>query len=352
MPSGRARRIGWATLAAALSLIAVEAGFRLGYYCLAGVEAYRNLAAWSAGPPLPPAAHFVPHPNYFYTFDPAESGVNSLGFLGPEPDGASRPTIAVLGDSTVAGEHGWPVRMERLLREKFPDSQVWQWAVPGWSLRECALAARELIPRLHPQVVVVQAGANDLGAAMVAGLQSDYSHWRQPTFGDARGTLRVIRWRGRLFRASRLAAYAARASGQAMPTAPRLDALANRAAAEPVAPDFGPAFVAAVDGHLRTILAACRAGGARLVLTTQPSCPAHAGQAGHGQIVREGMAVINNTIRARAAEADGLLDLAATLDDACVNFTDTIHQNPAGDDAKALLAARALTPILATLTRE
>lgn len=352
MPRRRVRRFGWALLAVALSLAAIEAGFRLGYYFLAGQKAYRDLAEWSAGPPLPPAAHFIPHPKYFYAFDPAEPGVNPLGFLGPEPDAAAGRLIAVLGDSTVASEHGWAVRLEGLLQQAMPGWQVRQWAVPGWSLRECALAARELIPRLHPAVVVVHAGANDLGAAMVAGLQPDYSHWRQPSFGDARRTLAALRWRGRLFYSSRLAAYTARALGQSVPTAPRLDALANRPDAEPITPDFGPAFAAAVDGHLQTIIAACRAGGARLVLSTQPTCPAYAAQADHGQIVREGMAVINNTIRARAAEADGLMDMAAALDGVCVNFTDTIHQNPAGDDAKARLAARVLLPILSLPTPE
>lgn len=343
------RRLLWAALAVTLALAALEGGFRLAYR-LATPTQYAALAQWAAGPPLPPAARFTPYPAYFYAYDPSEPGINAHGFWGPDPTDASPPgavRIFALGDSTVAGLPGWLGRLTHDLSARL-GRPVWaaQLAAPGWTLREVALAAGAVLPIGKPDIVLVHAGANDLGAAVVAGFKADYSHWRQARFGDRRDLYRSLRWRRRLFDVSRAAAYLARAWGQPLPTAPRLDALANRADAEPGEPDFGPAFAAAVGRHLNRIVVASRRAGARVVLTTQPSCPDHPQAGGHGQFVRDGMAVVTTEIRNRARTADGLIDLAASFAGRCDVFSDGIHVSPEGDALKARLIADGLAPLL------
>ena len=325
------------------ALVLAETLFRLGYP-LVLPENSRALRQWIDGPHLPPAAHFAAHPDYFYAYDSQEAGVNELGFLGPlpaKPGATDAARIVVLGDSTVAGEHSWAMRLPQAARQRWGrDIQVAQAAVPGWSLREVAMAVETLVPRYEPDAVIVHAGVNDLGAAMVAGFRPDYGHWRQPTFGQKRSAYRLIKRRRQLFGVSRLAAWLARATGQPMPTPPRLDALANRPEGQPIDGNFGPEFAAAIAAHLERIAAVCERHGVACVWTTQPICATHGVALDPSQTVQRGMAMVTKVIR--AAQAAAFVDMAAALDERCALFTDIVHTNPAGDAAKADLAVEAL----------
>ncbi len=338
------RRTLWAALATVLLLVGAELLFRLAGGLFVP-DAYERLVQWCAGPHLPPAARFVSHPDYFYAYDPAEPGINSLGFRGAAParEGPKRPPTAIVcGDSTVAGEHSWAAVLPRHHDAPLVAAQA---AVPGWSLREATLAVENLVPTYRPEVVVIHAGANDLGAAMAAGFKPDYSHWRQPVFGENRRVYQVLKRRRQLFAVSRLGAWLARRSGQTTPTPPRLDALANRADARPVQPNYGADFQQAIAAYLKRIIATCHRHNTRVLLTTQPICAAHGAHADPADTVQKGMVMVSDTIRKQAAAADGFVDLAAALDGRCELFTDLIHTNPEGDTAKARLVAAALPSV-------
>jgi lysophospholipase L1-like esterase len=338
------RRLIWALLSTAAFFFIAELGARYGLGLIAP-ETASTFESWVAGPPLPPAARFAANPDYFYAYDPAEPGVNEAGFLGPIPVdrvAGGGMVVAFLGDSTVAGEHGITKLTGDLLRLKLGRQvQTYQAAVPGWSLREVRLAAEVLLPSLRPDAVVVQAGANDLGAAMAGEPQNDYSHWRQPDFGDKQGVYRQLKQRRRLFSVSRLAALFAYAGGTRPPSPPRLDALANRADTAPHKPQFGAAFVGVLEYQIDGIIAAAKRADTKVFLVTQPICLERIGDVEHRRVVRDGMAVVTKTLR-RARAGATLIDLAAQLEEPCEAMVDGIHAGPAGDAAKAERIAAAL----------
>lgn len=116
----------------------------------------------------------VPHPRRGYALAPGFVGeierdgrrvrvaVNSQGLRGEElpPRGAS-PLLLAAGDSFtvgfgVAAEEAWPERLAAHLgRAHDPAPRVANAGVSGYSLRQVRLTVEDLVPRLHPDLVVV-----------------------------------------------------------------------------------------------------------------------------------------------------------------------------------------------------
>jgi hypothetical protein len=115
-----------------------------------------------------------PHPRRSYAYAPGfatellhtsfhvEVRTNELG-LRDDPVGALRADeirVLAVGDSFTAG-HGveaaqsWPERLEQLLRESDPHVRVFNAGISGYGLAQIRLHAEELLPRLHPRLLVV-----------------------------------------------------------------------------------------------------------------------------------------------------------------------------------------------------
>lgn len=84
---------------------------------------------------------------------------NGFGFRGAET--AIRPAqIAVLGDSFTVGwglgdEDTWPVRLQKLLRQKGRDVDVYNLGKPGTDTLEQVEIARTYVPLLKPSIVIL-----------------------------------------------------------------------------------------------------------------------------------------------------------------------------------------------------
>lgn len=107
-----------------------------------------------------------------------EVRVNSLGLRGPEPRPASEvPTIVCLGDSMVYGQgvaeaDTLPARIEARLRSHSIETQALNAALRSYDTRQELALLEELLPRVHPGIVVLFWFANDLEPADIAGWAS------------------------------------------------------------------------------------------------------------------------------------------------------------------------------------
>lgn len=346
MTSRTRRKLIWGVLVACLLLLVSEIGFRIIYRMAADERDVEDLRMFAAGPRPAPAMQFVPHDDYFYAYDPAMPGVNRHGFWGDDlttPRLTGQWRVVLIGDSTVASQHGFAKALQRQLTETLGrPGQVGQLAMPGWTLRECAMAATALLGQIKPDVVVVHAGANDMAAAAFPDFQPDYSHWRQPRYGETRTAYRRMVCRRRLLQTSHLLAFIVRAVAPHPSSGPNLDQLANRTDIEPLPmADYSDAFKRALAGHLEAIVKAGHDAGARVVLSTQPTCPgrlsdpnARAGMIAFAKVFAR---VIKNV------EADMLIDMADAFPPDCKKlFLDFIHVGPQGDEIKARLTTEAI----------
>ena len=147
----------------------------------------------------PEQAMYVPHPYLAYTLNPGyespessrrKVSINSAGFRGPEvpfekPAGELR--IACFGGSSTFGagpSHNsktWPLQVERLLRERFPDRaiRVLNFGTPSWTSFESqtCLAIRALA--YDPDIVLVYHAVNDTWSALGPDPQPDNRHTRR-----------------------------------------------------------------------------------------------------------------------------------------------------------------------------
>jgi hypothetical protein len=108
---------------------------------------------------------------------------NSLGYRSPErraekPDGVAR--IVTAGGSTTfdvaaaSDQQSWPWRLEAALAARGVPAEVWNAGFPGWTSQEnvIALALRDL--DLHPDLLVLYQGINDLQPAAAEPFDPQY----------------------------------------------------------------------------------------------------------------------------------------------------------------------------------
>ena len=136
--------------------------------------------------PRPPLASREPQiaylydPEIRYVMAPAQRGwiddglisVNSLGFRGPDavsPKPQGRFRVVVIGDSltlgwSVADDETYSARLERLLRERFPnrDLDVLNLGVGGYNTRQEVTLLTRQASRLDPNLVLVGFYSNDV----------------------------------------------------------------------------------------------------------------------------------------------------------------------------------------------
>ena len=115
---------------------------------------------------------------------------NSSGFRGEEFKAKSeKKRIIALGGSTTYGvgvgdRQTWPFYLDSLLKDKF---EVLNFGIPGHSTVENIIFASFCLSDYSPDIVVIQAGLNDLQSLNVPDLSSDYSDFHAPTFFGALG---------------------------------------------------------------------------------------------------------------------------------------------------------------------
>lgn len=90
---------------------------------------------------------------------------NSLGFRGPEfqNKGKKRRVVTIGGSTTycvdVSDKDTWPSHLEKLLGDEY---EVLNLGMPGHSTAEHLYLMGSLVPRLEPDLIVMQVGLNDL----------------------------------------------------------------------------------------------------------------------------------------------------------------------------------------------
>ena len=167
------RRAGLRTLAlaaasVALTLLALEAAFRVAHVSVGTVQINRATVRRSDNPRL----RFELRPGGVARAE-VEYRVNELGLRGPEttrekPPGVRR--VAVLGDSIAFGywvsdEQGFARQLERLMNEAASGAgrvEVLNFGVPGYNLEQEIEALRAKALAFSPDLVVVLFCLNDL----------------------------------------------------------------------------------------------------------------------------------------------------------------------------------------------
>lgn len=91
-------------------------------------------------------------------------GIYDGGHALSRPEGT--PRVLVLGDS-VSADDTWARSLEAGLRSRLhPELQVWNAGVAGYDTCQEASALRELLPRVEPDLVLVQTCVNDLDGSL------------------------------------------------------------------------------------------------------------------------------------------------------------------------------------------
>ena len=201
-PRAGPRSIALASASVALTLVVLEAAFRVARVPVGTVQINRATVRRSDNPRL----RFELRPGGVAHAE-VEYRVNDLGLRGPEtpiekPTGVRR--VAVLGDSIafgywVADEQGFARQLERLLNE-VPSAagrvEVLNFGVPGYNLDQEIEALRSKALALAPDLVVVLVCLNDLEGifSYELGLVQERSERGRTPLGRAREWLVERSW--------------------------------------------------------------------------------------------------------------------------------------------------------------
>jgi lysophospholipase L1-like esterase len=263
------------------------------------------------------------------------------------------PRILCLGGSTTEGgnESGrlgaYPYLLERTLQERTGrDFEVYNAGISGWTTAEMLVSWFLTLQDLRPDVLVIHEAVNDCEPRFRAGFEPDYSHWRKPVqLAPARGIERV------LARTSLLYSYLRLRAGRAPHV---LDVCTDRDAPfEPLMKEdrLPPETSLPFRRNVRTIARSAAADGAVVVLMTQPD-----GSKPCREFWRYCMREHNEHLRELCREHGFVLadaeQVFAARPELEAEFSDLVHLEPAGNQAKAEIVADALAAWLATLSPE
>ena len=165
---------------------------------------------------LRPDLQLIVRNNVYETVgDPVQWNIqtNRDGFRGeslPADRSQASPLVLCLGDSCTFGfrvdqDETYPSQLQAYLRAHgLPQAVVLNCGVPGYSSFQGKRVAREMIPRVRPDFVVVAFGANDLEPAVWSDEQrSEQNAQLQSALSGLRNRLAVGRLFDRLFRSQR-----------------------------------------------------------------------------------------------------------------------------------------------------
>jgi hypothetical protein len=201
------------------------------------------------------------------------AGLDSRGYRSPERPVAKPPgSVRVLtaGGSTTFDVSApddastWPVRLEGRLRARGgPPVQVWNAGFPGWTSLEnvISLAIRDL--DLHPDLVILYQGINDLQPASHVPFDPQYEHGHAEISRRALGLeLAPPPWPERLLLVEKLREL----RGPVDPW----QALAGPGRPAERRDRIVPAGIAAFERNVRSFAVLARSQGADVLLVTQP----------------------------------------------------------------------------------
>lgn len=163
MPSQRRKKILLAGISLLMTLLLAEAALRL-----LGIGAVRRGSPWFAGGNHPRFL-FQPDPASGYTLRPGFAGreiassgefevpvaIGPLGIREHPHTASPRPSVLTLGDSMTFGEGVPADRTWSAVLERESGVRVHNGGVPGYSTCQMDGRARTLIPRFHPDLVLV-----------------------------------------------------------------------------------------------------------------------------------------------------------------------------------------------------
>lgn len=330
------------------------------------VEDYRRLAAEG-----PDWIRFIPDPELSYRLRPGftlaatrGTGVthhNSDGFrdtdeFPPKSDRVLR--IACFGASTTYGvsveDNGetYPAQLEVQLNgpEKpagWDRVEVFNLGVGGYTSREILGTMKRMLPKLDPDVVLIQNAINDVIPRFYPNYQKDYSHFRTD-FAPLEVTAldqiayRSQAWLSLAYGLGWIRPLSLQSQTQ-RPMPPVDEALANLAANAPTG----------YEANLTEMVATAQAAGCQVWLLTQAylDVPAFAGpnedsrrlEGGYRRGLAEHTAIVIALAQKTGA---GLIELHKTTPRDQGLFADPIHMTAAGNVVKGRLVAEAIAPKL------
>ena len=286
---------------------------------------------------------------------------NAEGYRDDEDFGSKKAgtlRICCFGGSTTYGvgvesnRQTYPEQLEIALADPARDAgwdrvEVFNLGVGGYNSREILATMTEMIPRLQPDIVLVQNAVNDVIPRLYPDFKADYSHFRTPF-----SPLELQWWHHVAYRSHAWLIVAHRLGwvrplslqSQTQPPMPPVDeALANLVA--------NPTD--AFRDNVRAEIAAAQQEKAQVWLITQAylDIPAFAGPNAETRRLegayRNGLAEHIEVVIAVARETQvSVVPLHETMPRDQRYFTDPIHMSPAGNEAKAAEIAKAIGPHL------
>jgi lysophospholipase L1-like esterase len=292
---------------------------------------------------------------------------NRLGFRGPDPpaDFKSRFSIVAVGGSTTENSlltdgTTWPEVLGARLAKSRPDTWVTNAGFNGHSTRGHLVLLRTKLVKLRPSMMLVLAGANDLGLDdtttenefTLAGANLPWSRLARHS-EIANGFLNLFRG----WRASRMPFFGDDlVDFSSLPTRDMTDREISAAIA-PMTTQVG-----AYDRRLTALAAEARLAGIAPVFLTQPALlgdaiDPHTGIDLGRLVEKQGdlngraqwrLLEVYNDVMRRNAAAHGvpLIDLARQLPKDSRYYCDFIHYSIAGAEAVAAIVAAGLQPYL------
>lgn len=178
----RAKRALLAAISLVVLISALEVAFSLYYFFVVTPQNREMLEPLLGitGPEKQETLRYRPHPYFNYVFNreyrypDGFAPYNSFGFRAPEwtPKRAGTVRIVAVGGSTTYGIFSrdgsgvWPALLEqRLNAGGGPPVEILNLGVTGYTLPEIMGVMAMLVPELDPDVVLINAGANDALAA-------------------------------------------------------------------------------------------------------------------------------------------------------------------------------------------
>lgn len=290
----------------------------------------------------------------------ADGGVtrhNSAGFRHHKdfaPKGPGIRRIVCLGGSTTYGTgvsdnaDAYPAQLERLLNERSESEragvyEVLNLGVGGYTSLEVLRLLETEALALEPDAVLIQVAINDVGPRLYPGFVCDYSHFRKPMRPLPDGPV------GRALVHSRFALVTGWALGIFEPLT--LQARTQRPlppVSEAIA-HFERSDAACFVRNMRDAVARCQAAGVDVYLLTEAYVdfppPAGADEAAVRleSLYKDGLRQHNAALMEIAADTGaGLIDLYRLMPGDRAFYTDPIHANEAGNEAKAAIIAEEL----------
>lgn len=115
---------------------------------------------------------------------------NSFGYRGEEfkPKSGKKRIIAIGGSTTygvgVTDKETWPYYLDSLMNDNY---EVLNFGIPGHSTVENIIMASFYLSDYSPDIIIIQAGLNDLQSYNIPDLAADYSDFHAPTLYGALG---------------------------------------------------------------------------------------------------------------------------------------------------------------------